>query len=223
MVIDLSSYKKIKESFNDRLNEKIAATRNLRTFKNELVENSVRYDDSLKARALIQEISQQTQKELEFHISNLVTLAISIVFPDENINFIVRFEKRRNKTECDLLFEENGNEYRPLEGSGYGTVDIAAFALRLALWSLNPTVEIMILDEPFRDVSPDLQDRVGEMVKTLSDKLGLQIIMVSHAEDVNIQADKTFVIKKSKGESYIEGQKRNKSKLKLRKGKKKNG
>ena len=216
MVIDLTAYETIKVSFRNSLNEKIAASRNLLMYRSELEENSVRYENALKARALIQEISQQTQKELEFHISNLVTLAISIVFPDENINFVVRFEKRRNKTECDLLFEENGNEYKPLEGSGYGTVDVAAFALRLALWSLNPSMEIMILDEPFRDVSPDLQDRVGEMVKSLSDKLGLQIIMVSHAEDVNIQADKTFVIKKKNGISYIEGQKINKPKLKLK-------
>jgi len=216
MVIDLTSYEKIKKSFQDKLTEKITASRNLRVYKNELVENSTKYENALKARALIQEISQETQKELEFHISNLVTLAISIVFPDENINFVARFEKRRNKTECDLLFEEKGNEYKPLEGSGYGTVDIAAFALRLALWSLNPTVEVMILDEPFRDVSPDLQDRVGEMVKTLSEKLGLQIIMVSHAEDINIQSDKTIVVKKSKGRSYIEGQKCNKPTLKLR-------
>ena len=220
-MIDLNEFEKLHQSFKVKYDEKLSLARNLHQYKSELVENSAKYENSIKARALIQEIAQETQQEIEFHISNLVTLAISIVFPDDDIKFVTRFVQRRNKTECDLLFEEDGNEYRPLDGSGYGAVDIAAFALRLALWSLNPSSEVMILDEPFRDVSPDLQSRVGEMLKTLSDKLGIQIVMVSHAEDVNIQADKTFIIKKNKNGSYLQGQKVNKPKLKLRR--KKNG
>lgn len=216
-MINLREYDNLKDSFKGKYDEKISATRNLRRYENELEENSLLYENALKARVVIQEIAQTTQQELEFHISNLVTLALDIVFPDENINFVTRFVQRRNKTECDLLFEEKGNEYHPLDGSGYGAVDVAAFALRLALWTLDPSSEVIILDEPFRDVSPDLQVKVGEMLKTLSDKIGIQIIMVSHAEDVNIQADKTFVIKKSKGQCYLEGQKKTKPKLKLRK------
>ena len=216
-MINLREYDNLKDIFKEKYDEKISLARNLRQYESELQENSLLYENSLKARVLIQEIAQDTQKELEFHISNLVTLALNIVFPDEEIKFVTRFVQRRNKTECDLLFEENGNEYKPLDGSGYGAVDVAAFALRLALWTLDPSSEVMILDEPFRDVSPDLQSKVGEMLKTLSDRIGIQIIMVSHAEDVNIQADKTFVIKKSKDYSYIEGQKVPKPKLKLRK------
>jgi ABC-type Fe3+/spermidine/putrescine transport system ATPase subunit len=34
------------------------------------------------------------------------------------------------------------------------------------------------------------------MVKELSKRLGIQIIMISHAEDINIAADKTFVTEK---------------------------
>lgn len=218
-MIDLTEYENRQRSFKKKYDEKILLARNFRQYKRELEENETLYTDSIKARAVIQEIAQETQQELEFHISNLVTLALDIVFPDENIHFVTRFVQRRNKTECDLLFEENGNEYKPLDGSGYGAVDVAAFALRLALWTLDPSSEVIILDEPFRDVSPDLQSKVGEMLKSLSDKLQIQILMISHAEDVNIQADKTFVIKKSKGESYVLGQKKPKPKLKLRKAK----
>jgi len=34
------------------------------------------------------------------------------------------------------------------------------------------------------------------MVKELSKRLGIQIIMISHAEEINIAADKTFVTTK---------------------------
>lgn len=186
----------------------------LKSDKKELELRKNRVADAKKCQAIIQTVAQETQQELEFHISNLVTMALATVFPEEKIKFITKFVVRRNKTECDLLFEERGNTYAPLEGSGYGAVDVAAFALRLSLWALNPTDNVMVLDEPFRNVSPDRQHRVGEMLKSLSEELSLQIILVSHAVDVNIQADKTFTIVRQGDVSKVEG---SKPALKIRK------
>jgi DNA repair ATPase RecN len=154
-----------------------------------------RYEGASKARVIIQRVAQETQKNLEFHLSHLVTTALAAVFPEE-IEFVARIEVRRGQTECDLFFKEFGQEYDPLEGSGFGPVDVASFALRITFWSLNKNRPTFILDEPFRNVSPDLQHKVSDMLKMVSEKLGVQIIMVSHQEDINIAADKTFLAKK---------------------------
>ncbi len=154
-----------------------------------------RYDGASKAKVIIQRVAQETQKSLEFHLSHLVTTALAAVFP-EQIEFVARIEVRRGQTECDLLFKEFGQEYHPLEGSGFGPVDVASFALRLTFWSLNRNRPSFALDEPFRNVSPDLQHKVSDMLRMVSDKLGVQIIMVSHHDDVNIAADKTFLARK---------------------------
>ena len=163
--------------------------------RNEIDRWRDRLDGSKKARVIIQQVAQETQKNLEFHLSHLVTTALAAVFPEE-INFVVRIEIRRGKTECDLLFEEYGQEYHPLDGSGYGPVDVASFALRITWWSLNKNRPSFLLDEPFRNVSPDLQHKVSDMLKMVNEKLGVQIVMVSHQEDINVSADKTFVAKK---------------------------
>jgi hypothetical protein len=63
-----------------------------------------------KLRALIQSVAEQTQKNLEFRISHLVTTALAAVFDDPE-EFVVKFVKRRGKTECDLLFMKNGKEF----------------------------------------------------------------------------------------------------------------
>ncbi|MHA2047664.1 MAG: ATP-binding cassette domain-containing protein [Candidatus Thorarchaeota archaeon] len=148
-----------------------------------------------KARIIIQTVAQETQQNLEYHLSDLVTTALHSVFPDD-IKFVVKIEIRRGKTECDLLFEEFEKQYKPLEGSGFGPVDVASFALRICFWSLKKNRPTLILDEPFRNVSPDLQHKVSDMVKKLSEKLGIQIIMVSHAEEINMAADRTFTSEK---------------------------
>lgn len=154
------------------------------------------------ARNIFQIVGSRTQATLEYHISNIVTLALHSVF-DNPPSFKVKFEMRRNKTECDLLFEEQGQEYKPIDASGGGVLDVVSFALRIAFWSIRKNRPTLILDEPFRNVSPDLQSKVSEMIKTISDKLHIQILMVSHAEDINQAADKTFVCTKTNNISEL--------------------
>jgi len=149
-----------------------------------------------KARAIFQIVSQETQKNLEYHLSYPVTDSLNYVLPYD-IKFIARIIAKRGKTECALLFEETeGKEYEPLKGSGYGAVNIACFVLRICFWSLNKNRPTLILDEPFRDLSPSFHQKMSELIKRTSKKLGIQIIIVSHQNDINIAADKTFHVER---------------------------
>jgi len=161
---------------------------------------STRLANAEQARIILQIVAQKTQKKLEYHISSLVTTALRSVLP-EPPDFKAEFVTRRNKTECDLLFVMNGEEYLPKEGSGGGAKDIASFAFRVSRWGLNKNRPTMILDEPFRNVSPDLQHKVSEMLKMVSSEINLQIIMVSHAVNINACADKVTEVVKEKGVS----------------------
>ena len=59
------------------------------------------------------------------------------------------------------------------------------------------TDNVIVLDEPFRFLSRDLQERAGEILKTLSERMQLQIIMVSHIGEIIDVADKVFEVKKN--------------------------
>jgi DNA repair exonuclease SbcCD ATPase subunit len=149
-------------------------------------------------------VAQQTQKQLEFHISEIVTLAMSAVF-DEPYSFKIDFVQRRNKTEADLWFVRDGEQFRPLDASGGGAVDVAAFALRVAMWSLRRprSRATLILDEPLKMLSRDLMPKAASMIAEVSRRLGLQIILVSHSEELIEKADKTFRVFIKKGISEI--------------------
>jgi len=169
-------------------------------------------DDLLEVRALFQKSSQQTQQKLEFHISSLVSTALSAVFPDP-YEFKVKFEQRRNKTECDLTFTKNGEDYgSPMFASGGGPKDVAAFALRCAFWSLDKkSRNILILDEPFNFVNDDpkektreLQQKCVEMFKRVVDTLGMQAIVVTTLPEFLNIADKIFDVSCKNGVSLVE-------------------
>jgi DNA repair exonuclease SbcCD ATPase subunit len=136
-----------------------------------------------KARAIIQKVARETQQSLEYHVGELVSLALSGIFPDP-YKFVVEFVERRNKTECDLAFERAGEKVHPFDASGGGAVDVASFALRSSIWSLGNSRNVLGLDEPFRFLSRELQPRACEMLHEISHKLGLQIIMVTHSPNL---------------------------------------
>ena len=157
-----------------------------------------------QAREIIREVGLKTQQQLQFHISNITSLALEAVF-DNPYKLITEFIQRRNKTECDLYFERDGNRIDPLSASGGGTVDVASFALRVASWSMQRprSRNVLILDEPFRYLSSDLLPKASEMLNQISKKLKLQIMMVTHAEELIENADRVFEVKIKKGKSLI--------------------
>ncbi len=150
---------------------------------------------ALQGRSIVQIVAEKTQQKLEWHISNLVTTALASVFPDP-YDFALRFVQRRNKTEADLIFSKNGNESDDLlNTAGGGVVDVAGFALRIALWSIRKNRAVIIMDEPMRFLSADLQQKASNMLKEISSKLGIQIIMVSHLPGMIASADKIIEVK----------------------------
>jgi len=142
-------------------------------------------------------VGLKTQQQLQFHISDITSLALEAVFPDP-YELKVEFVQRRNKTECDLLFVRDDMEIDPIEASGVGAIDVAAFALRIASWSMmRPhSRNVIILDEPFRFLSTNYQEQASNMIKEISDKLGLQFIIITHEENLTPSADRIFQVKK---------------------------
>ena len=146
-----------------------------------------------QAREIIREVGIKTQQQLQYHISDVVSLAMESVFADP-YTLKVDFVQRRNKTECDLLFERDGQTVDPISATGGGAVDVAAFALRIACWSMmRPhTRNTIILDEPLRFLSGDNQERASVMIKEISERLHIQFIIITHEQILASYADRVF-------------------------------
>jgi len=157
-----------------------------------------------QAKEIIREVGLRTQEQLQFHISDITSLALQAVFPNP-YTLELEFVNRRNKTECDIYFSREGNRIDPLSASGGGAVDIASFALRIASWSLQTphSRSTIILDEPMRFVSESLRDKASAMIKEVSEKLGIQFIIITHEPKLSAYADKVFEVQNNKGISKV--------------------
>lgn len=159
-----------------------------------------------KIQVLFQKAAEATQKQLEIHISGLVSTALAAVW-DDPYEFVMEFVQRRGKTEADLWLVKDNLKLKPLAESGGGVADVVSLALRMAFWSLKKdTRPFLIFDEPLKfvnDMSRNLHKKAALMLKMLSEKLNLQILMISHINEFIDIADKKINVKMVDGKSVV--------------------
>jgi len=187
----------------DRATQQYLLTQKSREEKN-LVAQKRQGDNLLEVRALFQQAAKDTQQKLEFHINSMVSAALASVFEENPYEFQLEFVEKRGKTEANVWFVRNNQKMKPIDASGGGADDVADLASRIAFWSLSKqTRPLFILDEPFRNLNEERQERALDMLRMLSEKQGLQIIMVSHIKSLISGADKEFKLVFRNGKSTI--------------------
>lgn len=160
-------------------------------------------DTYIKARWVLSEVTRITQENVRAYVENLTTMAIRSVF-NTDCEFHVAFKISRNKSECFLSVREGGYAYVPKDEDGGGILDIISFALRVVLYSLESprSRNVLIIDEPFKWTGK-MMVAAGQMLKEISSKLGLQIILVTHEPELSEIADRSFLVEKIDGISRV--------------------
>lgn len=155
------------------------------------LEDTAAFED---VQCLIQETAQEVQEGIRFHIQDIVQHALDAIFGG-TYKFLVEFTVSRGRTEARLLVEKGGNVMDDLmEDEGGTLVQIVAMALRIAVWTLAPTDNVLIFDEPGNQVSAQYKPVFAEIIRGLSQRLGIQIIMVSHDDTYIATADRVFTV-----------------------------
>jgi DNA repair exonuclease SbcCD ATPase subunit len=147
------------------------------------------------ALALAQKVAVETQEQIKFNIEDIVNLALDTVFPDR-YKFQLLFETKRKRTEARPVLFDGEHEIDPLDSTGGGLSDTLAFALRIALLIISRNRKVLILDEAVGAVSKGYKPKMYEIMKRLSTDLGIQIIAVTHDENMVEIADTVYTVEK---------------------------
>jgi len=195
-----SDFFNIKKEVDIGYNRYVQAMDSISEYKESIESLAERKNVVERARAFFQTHAENTQREIAETISVIITSALKSVFPDDYECFI-DFGTKRNQTEAKIVLTKGKEVIEdPINSVGGGVLDIASFAARVSFIFLSDARRVLISDEPFKAVSADLRDKIPEMLKLLSEKLGMQFIIVSHLPELISGADKVIEIKK--GEIY---------------------
>ena len=156
------------------------------------------------ARDVVNTVLLLTQEQVKQFVEEVVSLALSIVYGD-GYSFELEYDIKRNQSEVTPWIVQNGDRFAPRDEVGGGVKDVCSFALRLALYSLmSPKpAPVFILDEPGRFLG-DKQGEFGRMIKSVSEMLGVQILMVTHSREAVKHADLVYSVTQEGGISRIQ-------------------
>lgn len=200
----VEEFLRLKKNIENKRVERAVLRKQYRDTVKELKRQKLFLKKQIQARKWIQELVKQTQNRVSGGIESLVSKALQATF-ENPYEFKVRFETRRNKTECDLFFRRNGHDLDPTNCSGGGSTDVASFALRLTFWALNANLRpVLFIDEPFKFLSADLQIYCSEMLAMMCKEMKIQMVVVSHLVRLIEYADRIINVRLENDISMID-------------------
>lgn len=142
--------------------------------------------DAEAARNIINFVAKEIQEGVSFKITSLVTNALYYVI-ENPYEFKMAWEVKANRSVCKLYLERDGFEANPNKDVGGTVNDLISATLRIAIWSLggdNRSSPVFVLDEPGKFVSADYRERFSRFLKSICDKMGVQMIISTHSDDL---------------------------------------
>lgn len=185
------NFDEIKEKFYSAIATRRVAMKDLKEYEMALERTIEKRNCVEEAQVFLQKIAQDTQNQLKFNIEDIVQLCLDTCYPDK-YEFKLEFVVKRGKTEAKIMCLDDGEEIDIMHDTGGGVSDLIAFGLRIAVWSLGRTRNVMILDEPGKFLDVNLKPRFGDVIRELSRELKLQFLLITHDKEVTNIADRIF-------------------------------
>lgn len=175
-----------------------AATKRLALFSQETEEAITKAQRISDAQDLLAACAESARSEGAKKVERLVTGALRAVFGRQDYRFGFEWSVKRGQAAAVPVIESThgGEKIRAevLDGHGGGIADVVAFVLRfvVALYAQPRLAPLMILDEPFRHVSEEHAQGLGQLLRYLSDKTGWRFVIVTHQRRLAEQAHKAY-------------------------------
>lgn len=162
-------------------------------------------DDFARAQVFFAELAEQTQRQFREQVERLSTAAVHSVF-DRPYQVKLSSERKRGRMETEILVVENGEEFQPRAEMGGSMVDLLSFAMRIILWSMQAprSRNTFILDEPFKFLgSGERLQHAGQMLSEIARSLQVQLIIVTHEEELAELAETAYQVTHDGTESRV--------------------
>ena len=186
----------IKEKLNKAIIKRQSNIELLVQRKQRLEEIKTETEEVLKSLSVCQEVAKEVQSQLSVKIETITNLGLETLFGDE-YSFKLEYVTARGKTEVEFnLYDKMGNQIDPMVQSGGGLVDAMTLCLRIAVYNISHVDNTIVFDEAMKFLLKGFREKAAELIHTLSERLGLQIIEVTHIPEFMENSDKQFVIKK---------------------------
>lgn len=149
-----------------------------------------------KASAVLKHLLDLMIKDETDRMSGLISYGLKSVFDDQDLTFIPRISQKNGKISIELKTLNKGVE-GGFKSFGGSIAVIESFLLRILCIIKKDLARFMLLDETFAAVGEEYIANTGNLIKGLSKKLGIDILLVTHQKDFQQNADHVYRVKES--------------------------
>lgn len=145
-----------------------------------------------KAVELLHLVQRSTRDRIKEAFEQTVTFALKSIY-QQDYQFQLDFSQRGNLGELDFKLKSPQTQgFLDLKDcTAGGSFDIISLALRFVLLQvISPKIEgFVVLDEPTKMLSREFRTNEYNFYKYISEKLGRQLIIITHSQELIDSAD----------------------------------
>ncbi len=188
--------------------ERQAREADMQLLKNE--RESILHDIEVSSRAIefVEQVATEERRSIKRRVEELITSCLHEVFDD---TYSVEFEygMKRARTSVEVYAvrkcEDGLVVRREIDGIGGGLADAISLPLKLIVLLNDAGLDRnLIIDEPGKHLSINHVPRFARFLKTVSERLGVQIIMLSHHTCMDQYADSVNEVSLDSSKSHVE-------------------
>jgi DNA repair exonuclease SbcCD ATPase subunit len=130
-------------------------------------------------------------------ISDLVTSGLNSIIEDQDLRFKINQEHKNNRIAMKFILEQDGNSGDPLNSFGGGAAVVISLILRLAVMKRIGKANLLLLDESMVALANAYVPNAAQFMRELSEKTGVNILMVTHNPEFIQNAHCAYEVTKS--------------------------
>ena len=153
---------------------------------------------------VLEGLQEQMHERSLGRFESLLTSLVRDVFPDKEMSVKLSLSIERNQPALRFMMEDkDGNQEDILSGKGGSITNILSLGLKFIVLAQSAKLApVIVLDEADCWLQTDRVPAFASVVNQLSDKLGIQVIMISHhdadmfpgAHIANLRNNGNFVV-----------------------------
>lgn len=157
----------------------------------------VRHDATERAVAVLGTIADERDLTARHTIEALVSRGLQAIF-GEDLQFRLLSETKRDQAHVEFVVVSmvDGKEVETsvLDARGGGLAAVVGLLLRVVIMLLGRTDKqgLLVLDETLAMLSQEYLPAAAEFLRELVDQTGIQVLMVTHQEELAETADKMY-------------------------------
>lgn len=150
-----------------------------------------------KVSLVVQKLSELSRVETLDKVATIVTVALQDI-KDPSLSFKINYTVERGQPVADFVIHDSKlqMDLDIMNSCGGTLADLVELPLKVSLllkWQPR-LAKILILDESFKHVSAADRPALANFIRQLSEKLGLQIILVTHSTELASHAHRVFSV-----------------------------